>query len=102
MDDAEKVAALEAAGFSLTRNSAGRVTEISVVSDEPISDALANLSGVPNTQVALFSGPGVTDEGMESLASLVSLKRIDLSNSAISDPTLEALSSLPNLEVLCP
>ena len=99
-DDPAKVAALEKAGFSLTRNADGIVTAISIVSDESISDSLPNLSGVPNTQQALFSGPGVTDAGMEALACLLSLTRIDLSNSAISDPTLEALSNLPNLEVL--
>ncbi|MDA7865074.1 hypothetical protein N9B24_03000, partial [bacterium] len=35
-EDAEKVAALEAAGFTLTRDSRGLVTELTIVSDEPI------------------------------------------------------------------
>ena len=80
-DDPDKIAALEAAGFTLTRNSDGLVTELSIVSDEPITEALPNLNGVPNTQIALFSGPGVTDDGMEALAELGMLKRADFSNS---------------------
>ena len=42
-DDQDKVSALKAAGFSLEQNSEGLVTKLSVVSDEPLGEALSNL-----------------------------------------------------------
>ena len=47
-DDPEKVAALEEAGFNLTRNSAGLVTELVIATETSVADVLPNLEGVPN------------------------------------------------------
>ena len=99
-DDPEKVAALEEAGFTLTRNAAGFVTEIVIATETSIADVLPNLEGVPNVTQARFSGPGLTDEGMEALEFIFSVKRLDLSDSAIGDQTIETVGNLVNLEVL--
>ena len=73
-DDPEKVAALEEAGFTLTRNAAGFVTEIVIATETSIADVLPNLEGVPNVTQARFSGPGLTDEGMEALEFIFSVR----------------------------
>ena len=99
-DDAEKVAALEEAGFALTKGTNGLVTEIVIATETSIADALPNLEGVPNVTQARFSGPGLTDDGMEALTFLLSLKRLDLSDSAIGDTTIATVGKLLNLEVL--
>ena len=99
-DDPEKVAALEEAGFTLTRNAAGFVTEIVIATETSIADVLPNLEGVPNVTQARFSGPGLTDEGMEALEFIFSVRRLDLSDSAIGDQTIESVGNLVNLEVL--
>jgi Leucine-rich repeat (LRR) protein len=99
-DDPQAVAALEEAGFLLNKNSQGVVTELSVSTGEDISSTLKNLSGVPNVEIASFSGPGLTDKGMDAIENLTKLQRLDLSNSAIADPTLESVAKLTSLEVL--
>ena len=96
-DDPEKVAALEEAGFTLTRNAAGFVTEIVIATETSIADVLPNLEGVPNVTQARFSGPGLTDEGMEALEFIFSVRRLDLSDSAIGDQTIESVGNLVNL-----
>ncbi len=99
-DVPEQVAALEAAGFALTKNEAGLVTELVIATETSIAEVLPNLEGVPNVTQARFSGPGLTDEGLEALNLLVSIKRLDLSDSAISDETIKTVGQLVNLEVL--
>ena len=99
-DDEAAVAALAEAGFLLTKNDDGQVIEFSVASDSDISSSFAHLAGVPNVQIARFTGPGITDAGMESLAKLTELKRLDLTDSAIGDETLQAVSQLGKLEAV--
>ena len=99
-DDTDAVAALTEAGFILTKNDAGRVIECSMASDEDISESFAHLAGIPSTQVVRLSGPGINDTGLDALTNLTSLKRLDLTDSAITDDVLNHVSELTNLEVL--
>ena len=100
-DDATVVAALEKAGCSLKKNSDGLVTEIAVSADTDFSESMKHLAGVPNITVARFGGPGMNDAGMQSLANLKLLKRLDLTDcSAIGDGTLKVIGGLTNIEAL--
>ena len=99
-DDPAAVLALTEAGFILTKNAEGQVVELSVNCETDKSDAFIHLAGVPNAVKAGFSGPGLTDKGMENLASLINVKRLDLSDSAIGDETLKTVAKLKNVEVL--
>ncbi len=100
-DDAAAVAALEKAGCSLKKNADGMVTEIAVSADTDFSESMKHLAGVPNIAVARFGGPGMNDAGMQSLANLKLLKRLDLTDcSAIGDGTLKVIGSLTNIEAL--
>ena len=99
-DDEAAVAALSDAGFILTKNADGMVTECSKNTDEDISVTLAHLAGLHSVQSLRLSGPAMGDTGMEVLAEFAGLKRLDLSDSAITDETLQHVSGLQNLEVL--
>ncbi len=100
-DDADAVAALEAAGCLLTKNEAGLVTELSVASDDDFTATAAHLPGLKNIQVARFGGPGMTDAALTEIASLTTLRRLDLTDaSAVGDETLKVAGQLPSLEVL--
>ncbi|MCA9047155.1 MAG: hypothetical protein KDA89_00405, partial [Planctomycetaceae bacterium] len=99
-DDAVAVQSLTDAGFALQKNSANNVTEASLNLESENGEALAGLAGLPSLQVLRLSGPSMTDSGMEVLAKLSGLRRLDLSDSAISDETLKHISGLQNLEAL--
>lgn len=100
-DNAEAVAALEAAGCLLTRNDAGLITEIAVSSDADFSATAAHLPGLKNIQIARFGGPGMNDSALAQIASLTTLRRLDLTDaSAVGDETLKVAGQLPSLEVL--
>ncbi len=99
-DTAADVAALEAAGFVLTKNSAGNVVELSIGGSQNITDVLSHLSGVPNVEKATFTGPGIDDNGMENLSAFTRIKRLDFTDSAIADATLATVGKLDTLEAL--
>jgi len=100
-DDPAAVAALEQAGFSLKKNAAGNVTEVSVSADKDVAAALRQLAGLHSVTVARLGGPGLTDEAMQPLSSLTALKRLDLTDaSGLGDGTLKIAAGLPNLEAL--
>ena len=100
-DDLVAVAALEKAGCRLTKDGAGVVREIAVTSDSDFSDSLKYLAGIPNTTAARFGGPGMNDAGMQALAGLKLLKRLDLTDcSSIGDGTLQVISELKTIEAL--
>ncbi|MFN9918073.1 MAG: adenylate cyclase, partial [Pirellulaceae bacterium] len=99
-DQAASIAALEAAKFSLSRDSAGWVKEAAVSTDGDLSAAMKHLAGLPRLESIRFSGPGMRDAGLEVLAELPSLKRADFTDSAIADETLGWLGKSRNLEAL--
>ena len=73
-----------------------------VFADLPITDAsLEGLSAFPNlTSLHILNCPGVTDEGLKHVESLVKLRRLDLSGMAITDRGLGRLSGLRDLREL--
>jgi len=99
-DDPEAVEQLKAAGFLFVTGSDGNVSEFSIASQTDISDAFIHLAGIPNASSAIFTGPGITEKGMEHLAQLTGLRRLDLSDSAITPDVLKMVGELKNLEVL--
>ncbi len=100
-DDPAAVAALEQAGFSLKKDAAGNVAEVSVSADQDVATALQRLAGLHSVTVLRLGGPGLKDEAMQPLAALTSLKRLDLTDaSSLGDGTLQVVSGLPNLEAL--
>jgi Leucine-rich repeat (LRR) protein len=65
---------------------------------ERVLEALSHLSGL---QILCLSGTGVTDEQMEYLKALRSLKALELHQEySVSDPGLAVLKKLPALEYL--
>ncbi|WDQ16670.1 leucine-rich repeat domain-containing protein [Rhodopirellula sp. P2] len=100
-DDPEAVAALTEAGYILTKNDEGNVVEFSIANQKGgIAESLPHLSGIPNTLIATFNGPGIDDAGMENLTSLAKLKRLTLTDTAITDQTLETVGKMTTLEAL--
>lgn len=100
-DNPEDVAALEEAGFILTKNDAGNVVEFSIANQKGgIAEALPHLKGVPNTTKATFNGPGIDDAGMENLTSLEKIRYLYLTDTAITNKTLETVGELSSLEAL--
>ncbi|HAD58794.1 MAG TPA: hypothetical protein DCG12_06095, partial [Planctomycetaceae bacterium] len=98
-DDAEAVAALEKAGFQLTRDGEN-VTACSVNSDSDISDSFVHLKGIPGVQTLTFSGPGIQDKGLDVLSELKHVRALHLSDSAIGDTTLETVGKMESVQVL--
>ncbi|RMF40530.1 MAG: hypothetical protein D6753_11595 [Planctomycetota bacterium] len=94
-DDPQAIAQLEAAGFALTKNGAGRVIGVSVNRQEDASELLPLLAGLPAIEELRLSGAGITDQGIEVLPKLKRLKRLDLEGSAITDAALAFVGKPP-------
>lgn len=74
----------------------------SIVGRCRLSDAAARaLTAIPRLETLDISGDGLTDEGIQSIASIESLKHLTLTDLEISETTAEALGRLPVLERLC-
>ena len=100
-DDPAAVAALEQAGFSLKKNAAGGVTEISVsVSADKdlnaVSAALQQLAGLHSVTVARLGGPGLQDAAMQPLSNLSGLKRLEDRKSTRLNSSHIPLSRMPS------
>ena len=65
-DDAAAITALTDAGFKVKKSAAGNVEEASMGSEEDISEVLSKLVGMPSVRKLTFTGPGISDAGMEN------------------------------------
>ncbi len=99
-DDTEAITKLTEAGFNLTKNKEGVVTECSVGRDDDFVQWLPFVAKLSHLQTVTFSGPGIKDQGMEALEELTKLKQLNLTGSAITDETMHTLGKLSSLQVL--
>ena len=71
------------------------------VKDKPIGAGLAQLAALPNLESVRLGGCQVGIEAMEALATIKTLKKIDVSHARwVDDETLLFLQKLPDLRIL--
>lgn len=63
-------------------------------------DSYTFLQGMPDTVVLQMGNPDVTDETIDLLANMSSLRELDLNDSSVTDVSLAKLAQLPALETI--
>jgi Leucine-rich repeat (LRR) protein len=81
----------------LAANAPVQLGAMNQMTDEILAD-IAKVDGIVGLR--LNGSRGVTDEGLRHLAGMMTLKRLDISGTAITDRGLEVLRHLPALEIL--
>ena len=99
-DDADAVAALEAAGAKLTKDRDGLVVEVDFVGSNAGDNPLEHLAGLQAVRKLRLNETGVTDAGMVLVAKASTLQDLDLRGCKISNAALEPLAALTGLKAL--
>ena len=88
-------------GDALGEECFGEVVKVNLDSTAVTDEDLNNLKRLPSvTDLWLRGTPGITDEGLSTVASCANLRSLYISGSSVSDRGLAHLTSLLNLEEL--
>lgn len=100
LEDKRPVLMLERAGATLLTNQDGEFVSISLTGDAAGDDQLRHIASIETLKRVNLSGARVTSDGLKQLQTLPALEELDISETLRADGALAVISQFPALRTL--